>query len=136
MTMKELKGEAKLLGVKGYSKMKKADLEKHIKEAKKSSKTNKKKGKNSSVYTVYTISGCGYCKKAKDLLKEMDLSFTVIKVTDSNEKKIYSEIDEKTGKYRYFPIIFEGDKFIGGFSELEEKLVCKDKASDSFCTIM
>ena len=64
--------------------------------------------------------GCPYCRDAKELLKSKNIPFKEIKVTDSNIEKIYKKIDNKTKKYRYFPIIFKNNIFIGGFSDLNK----------------
>lgn len=73
------------------------------------------------MYTIYTKNGCGYCKKAKDFLKNRGKKYTEIEVTEKNKEKIYEKIDSLTGKYRYFPIIFNGKNFIGGYAELDSE---------------
>ena len=73
-----------------------------------------------SSYVIYSKEGCPFCNNAKSLLKSKKIAFSEIKVTDKNIKKIYSEIDKKTKNYRYFPIIFKNNKFIGGFAELQK----------------
>jgi glutaredoxin 3 len=71
-------------------------------------------------YTIYSKEGCPYCKNAKELLKKNQKTFKEIKVTDKNITQIYSKIDKKTKNYRYFPIIFKKNKFIGGFEDLKK----------------
>jgi glutaredoxin 3 len=75
---------------------------------------------HSRTFTIYTIEGCPYCKKAKDLVTKNGKHFKEIVVTNQNKRKIYSKIDSMTGMYRYFPIIFVGNRFIGGFTELQK----------------
>ena len=74
---------------------------------------------NEPEYIIYSKEGCPYCNNAKNLLKSNKKSFKEIKITDKNIQKIYTEIDKKTKCYRYFPIIFKKNKFIGGFEELK-----------------
>lgn len=83
-------------------------------------------------YLIFTKSGCDYCKKTKELIK----NFREIKVNDKNINYIYSFIDGKTNSYRYFPIIFQSNNikdeniiniinnsiFIGGFTELKKTI--------------
>jgi glutaredoxin 3 len=73
-----------------------------------------------SDYTIYSKEGCPYCKNAKELLKKNRKTFKEIKVTNKNITQIYSKIDKKTKNYRYFPIIFKKNKFIGGFEDLKK----------------
>jgi glutaredoxin len=114
-TVKELRTQAKNMGLKGYSKMHKKDLEKIV-DGKGTSETTIK---SSGSWTVYTKNGCGYCRKAKQLLSDHDLSYKEIEITDQNKISIYKKIDKKTKKYRFFPIIFKDDIFVGGYTELE-----------------
>ena len=72
-----------------------------------------------SEWFIFTMSGCGYCTKAKQLLRTKGYKFKTKEINNSNENEIYAEIDGKTKKYRYFPVIFHNGKFIGGYSELE-----------------
>ena len=86
----------------------------------KRSKRSKSRKINKCKYIIYSKEGCPYCRDAKELLKSKNIPFKEIKVTDSNIEKIYKKIDNKTKKYRYFPIIFKNNIFIGGFSDLDE----------------
>jgi len=70
------------------------------------------------MYTIYTKNGCGYCKKAKDFLEKRGEKIKEIEINENNKETIYKKIDSKTGKYRYFPIIFKHNKFMGGYQEL------------------
>lgn len=85
-------------------------------------RSRKKSPKYSGVYDyiIYSKEGCPYCKNAKELLKKNRKTFKEIKVTDKNITQIYSKIDKKTKNYRYFPIIFKKNKFIGGFEDLKK----------------
>ena len=71
-------------------------------------------------WIIYAKKGCKFCIKAKELLHEYHIPFTVIDVNDANKDSIYKQIDELTNKYRYFPIIFYKKQFIGGYKELQE----------------
>lgn len=67
--------------------------------------------------TVYSTSYCPYCDRAKRLLAEHKIPFRDIDVTDDDEKR--EEISKKTGSMTV-PVIFIGEEFIGGASELGE----------------
>jgi glutaredoxin 3 len=67
---------------------------------------------------VYSRAICPYCVRAKELLKSLGLSFKEIIVADDDEKTRLSLI-ERTG-HKTFPMIFIGEAFIGGFTELSE----------------
>ena len=73
-------------------------------------------------WLIYTKSGCSYCEKAKKLLDNYNFKYKKIDVNNENKEKIYGSIDSKTNKYRYFPIIFKNDVFIGGYTELTKLL--------------
>lgn len=61
--------------------------------------------------TIYTTAYCPFCTRAKNLLKQKNISFKEIDVT--NDPKAREEIEKKTGSMT-LPIIFIGDEFIGG----------------------
>jgi len=71
---------------------------------------------------IYTRSGCPYCKKAKKLFDSKKIPYKNVLVVRGKEDRILEKVDPKTNYYRYFPIIFMDGKFIGGYSELQEKL--------------
>jgi glutaredoxin 3 len=71
-------------------------------------------------WVIYTKKDCVYCEAAKTLLKQNGLSFIDINVNDLNKSDIYKLIDASTNSYRYFPIIFKDNRFIGGYNELNE----------------
>ena len=93
---------------------------KRSKSKRSKSKRSKSRKINKAKYIIYSKEGCPYCRDAKELLKSKNIPFKEIKVTDSNIEKIYKKIDNKTKKYRYFPIIFKNNIFIGGFSDLDK----------------
>jgi glutaredoxin len=55
-------------------------------------------------YTIYSKSGCPNCKKVKELLETQKITFTVIQELTSRE-------------WKTFPIVFNNDQFIGGFTD-------------------
>ena len=102
------------------SKRPKRSKSKRSKSKRSKSKRSKSRKINKAKYIIYSKEGCPYCRDAKELLKSKNIPFKEIKVTDSNIEKIYKKIDNKTKKYRYFPIIFKNNIFIGGFSDLDK----------------
>jgi glutaredoxin 3 len=66
--------------------------------------------------TLYTTPSCGYCLSAKRLLRERGLPYEEIDV--STNAALRREISAANGNYRTVPMIFVGDRFIGGYTEL------------------
>ncbi len=71
---------------------------------------------------IFTMKGCNYCEFAKKLLDERNIKYQTTEINDSNKDKIYSYTDPYTKKYRYFPMIFNNGKFVGGFGELKKMI--------------
>ena len=78
---------------------------------------------------MYTTRGCGYCVRAKALLRSRGLPFEEVSLDD--EPAFREKLFELTGGWTV-PQITIGDEVIGGYSELwrldrsgqlEEKLV-------------
>ncbi|MCP4871283.1 MAG: glutaredoxin [Proteobacteria bacterium] len=65
--------------------------------------------------TVYTTRFCGYCVRAKRLLKKRDIPFEEVSLEGNHERRM--ELVQQTG-WRTVPMIFVGDEFIGGSDEL------------------
>ena len=65
---------------------------------------------------IYTKKYCPYCSAAKELFKSKGVSFEEIDVTGDQKK-----LDEliKQTQHQTVPQIFVGEKFVGGFRELE-----------------
>ncbi len=84
-----------------------------------SSKREKMKPK----VTIYTKHYCPYCEAAKRLLKSKGVSYEEINVTNNPEE--LESLIRKTN-HQTVPQIFIGEKFVGGFDELE----ALDKASE------
>ena len=67
---------------------------------------------------IVTKTGCGYCKKAKALLREKKVTF---KTYNATSDKVFEKTDKMTKGYHYFPMIFKKGKFVGGYTELEKR---------------
>ncbi len=65
---------------------------------------------------VYSKADCPFCTAAKQLLVSKGEAFQEIDVTN-NERKL-KELVKRTN-HQSVPQIFIGDKFIGGFQELQ-----------------
>jgi len=65
---------------------------------------------------VYTTDYCPYCTQAKTLLKGEGIAFEEIDL--SNNKELRAKLSEENNGYRTVPMIFIGDEFVGGFSDL------------------
>jgi len=61
---------------------------------------------NDVEWVVVTMNGCGYCKRAKELLKSNSIKYKTIQISDDEENKFYLVLDSYSGGYRKFPMIF------------------------------
>lgn len=64
---------------------------------------------------LYSTQFCPFCVRAKNLLKSKQADFDEIDLTDDSETR--SRISAETG-WQTVPMIFIGDEFVGGCSEL------------------
>lgn len=71
--------------------------------------------KNNKVI-IYTSSLCGFCYRAKSLLKKKNINFQEIDVDNEYEKRV--EMIQKSGGRTSVPQIFFGDQHIGGCDDL------------------
>lgn len=78
---------------------------------------------STNTYTIYSKSGCYYCTKAKELLKNFTPAPVVINCDEylfENRDGFLKFIRNKAGKeYKTFPMIFYLNEFVGGYTELE-----------------
>ncbi|PJD93069.1 MAG: glutaredoxin 3 [Legionella sp.] len=64
---------------------------------------------------IYSTATCPYCGRAKQLLKEKNVSFTEIRVDEHPEKR--TEMQEKSQRHTV-PQIFINDHHVGGCDDL------------------
>lgn len=75
-------------------------------------------------YLIISKKNCIYCDKSKDLLKEKNISYTIMNcdniLNGQNNINIFLEYMCELIGYEYmtFPMIFFDKKFIGGFNQL------------------
>lgn len=69
------------------------------------------------IVRIYTTTNCGFCVAAKRLCVQNSLPFEEIDLTYNHELR--QRLSEENGHYRTVPMIFIGDRFIGGFTELD-----------------
>lgn len=67
--------------------------------------------------TVYSTDHCGYCERAKALLKSREIPFEEIHTSRSDTDAVMA-LAKRSGM-RTFPQIFVGEKLIGGCTDLE-----------------
>ncbi len=67
---------------------------------------------------IYTTSLCGYCHRAKHLLKNKGVDFIEYDVTFNAEKR--AEMRERTGGRTSVPQVFIDGKGVGGSDDLIE----------------
>ena len=71
--------------------------------------------------TVYSKSGCVNCVKVKTLLKTKSVLFNVVDCDEfilEQKQEFLDFIEQLIGKkYNYFPMVFDGYAFVGGYNE-------------------
>lgn len=75
-------------------------------------------------FTIYSKSGCPNCLKVKQLLKEKQIIFTVVDCDEyilENKEFFLQFIQNVANKsHNTFPMVFDNQEFIGGFSETQD----------------
>ncbi|AES71493.1 putative thioredoxin-disulfide reductase [Medicago truncatula] len=75
----------------------------------------------SSPVFVFSKTYCGYCKRVKDLLKQLGATYKVLEMDiESDGDEIHAALTEWTGQ-RTVPNVFIGGKHIGGCDSILEK---------------
>ena len=74
--------------------------------------------KTTNTLVIYTSSLCGFCYKAKSLLKRKNILFDEINIDIDYEKR--EEMINRSNGKTSVPQIFFGDHHIGGCDELYE----------------
>ena len=67
---------------------------------------------------IYTTTYCGYCVRAKDLLKRKGVAYEEVDVTTDDEMR--AKLVEMSSGQRTVPQIFIGDTHVGGYSDLSQ----------------
>ena len=71
---------------------------------------------------IYSKNNCVYCEKAKTLLNNANIPYDEILLDkEKNEEHYTKTVVELKEKYNHntFPFIIVNDKFLGGYTELE-----------------
>ncbi len=66
--------------------------------------------------TVYTMDHCPFCERAKALLKQRGIPYSEVRVPMDDDAQ-WDALEKKTG-LKTMPQILNGEKLIGGFSDL------------------
>ena len=78
------------------------------------------------MYIIYTKPNCSNCTAAKSLLTSKAIPFVEMDITDENTKnRLLTEVPHA----RTVPQIFYNDAYIGGYSELSERLINNDTSN-------
>ena len=67
------------------------------------------------MFKIYTKNNCGWCIRAKELLKENNIEYTEINIEESFEDKMVL----KALRLRTVPQIWNDDLHLGGYRQLE-----------------
>lgn len=72
------------------------------------------------IWVIYGAPWCKYCVKAKELLESKNIPHNYVDITDYGAINVQKQLSELTNDMQTIPIIFNGNNFIGGYSELLE----------------
>lgn len=67
--------------------------------------------------TVYGKDGCRFCNNTVQALKTFGIEFKYLKLEDDYSKEDFLKVVPEG--HNTFPAIFDGEDFIGGFSEFK-----------------
>ena len=67
------------------------------------------------MFKIYTKDNCGWCIKAKELLKENNISYKEYNIDESVEHKMVL----KALKLKTVPQVWNDDLHLGGYQQLE-----------------
>ena len=67
---------------------------------------------------IYTTSYCVFCRRAKALLERRDAAYEEIDVSSDTAKRTW--LVEASGGRRTVPVVFIGERCVGGYDELAE----------------
>lgn len=80
-------------------------------------------------FTVFGRPGCGYCVRARQVLEDRGLAMCYVDIFAEGISK--ADLEKKVGKpVETVPQVFHGQKYIGGYTELEAYLK-KEMVTDS-----
>ena len=65
---------------------------------------------------MYSTSWCGFCERARGLLRRKGVEFSEIKLDETPEER--ETMMQRSGGRRSVPQIFIGERHIGGYDEL------------------
>lgn len=67
---------------------------------------------------IYTTQYCPFCIQAKHLLARLGINYTEVPV--DNNWELRRQLAEENNGYSTVPMIFIGETFIGGYTELAD----------------
>lgn len=75
---------------------------------------------------IYGKNACPYCQMAKNLCETANIDYQYVDIFSSPEnEKNYNEFREKYN-HMTVPLVMNGETFIGGFTELQGKVMAKE----------
>lgn len=79
-------------------------------------------------WLVYGASWCRFCRNAKKFLESKNVDLVYVEIENYVSKDVFKEMmTELTSGYQTIPMIFNREKFIGGYSNLCELFEPKSK---------
>lgn len=72
------------------------------------------------MFKIYGIENCLFCNKTKQLLDDMNITYDYVLININIKTEFLNNMADKTNNQRTFPLIFQNDIFIGGYSDIED----------------
>lgn len=81
---------------------------------------------------VFSKEKCKYCTMSKKLFNEYKIPYEEVKLdpNDSDYQEFRKELIKISNGHSTFPWIFTGEKFLGGFSDLDKSVSTGDIVKD------
>ena len=67
---------------------------------------------------LYTVQGCGYCRRAREMLRSKGADFEERDITSTPE--VRDDLAKRSGGERSVPQVYVNDQYIGQDDELQE----------------
>lgn len=88
---------------------------------------------NDNNMVFIALSWCPYCKKARDLIKNLKAKYIEYVITNADNKEDFKQLikTKLNVEQNTFPYIYLGEYLIGGASDLESYIVTSNKDKKS-----
>lgn len=76
------------------------------------------------MYKIYGFNTCNFCSRSKELLDMLSVPYEYHEVPHSL-RSAFMDQHGFTGEDRTFPRVWDGDRLVGGYTELEVEVLAR-----------